>query len=88
MDDVGAKWSLKALRRKLEGMGVDHHTLWKRIHHVIIMTFLSCENQVNAAIDMHVPYKNKNCFQLFGTCSKIKNKKFSKINCVTIYYRL
>jgi len=65
-DDVGTKWSLKALRRKLEAMGVDHHTLWKRIHHVIIMTFLSCEHQVNAAIDMHVPYKNKNCFQLFG----------------------
>ena len=65
-DDVGAKWSLHALKRKMEELHLDHNILWKKIHHVIIMTFLSIEAQVNAAIDMHVPFKNKNCFQLFG----------------------
>ena len=65
-EDVGSKWSLGAFRKWMERQGMDHRKLWKRIHHVIIMTFLSIESQVNSAVDMHVPYKSRNCFQLFG----------------------
>jgi hypothetical protein len=64
--------------RKLEEMNLDHETLFKRIHHVIIMTFLSIESQVNNAVDMHVPHKNKNLFQLFGFDILGKRKKKRK----------
>ena len=65
-EDVGSKWTLDAFRKWMERQGMDHRKLWKRIHHVVTMTFLSIESQVNAAVDMHVPYKSRNCFQLFG----------------------
>ena len=65
-EDKGSKWTLGAFRKWMERHSMDHRKLWKRIHHVVTMTFLSIEAQVNAAVDMHVPYKSRNCFQLFG----------------------
>eukprot|EP00949_MAST-11_sp_MAST-11-sp1_P000951 g951.t1 len=65
-DGRGSKWSLRALRQRLRKMGIDDNAIWKEIHEVIAMAFISIEAQVNAAIDMFVPFKNQNCFQLFG----------------------
>ena len=34
--------------------GIDDNAIWKEIHEVIAMAFISIEAQVNAAIDMFV----------------------------------
>ena len=39
--------------------------LWTEIHDLIIKTFISIDPQINAALDMHVPYP-ENCYELFG----------------------
>ncbi len=65
-DSMGSKWSLHALRRKLRELNIDDKKLWQKIYHVINMTMISIEPQVNSAIDMFVPFKSRNCFQLFG----------------------
>ena len=35
-DDVGSKWSLSALRRRLEADGVDWPALWRRLCDVVV----------------------------------------------------
>jgi hypothetical protein len=39
-DDEGNKWSLSALTKYLESMGIDTNLLWSRIYDVIIKAFL------------------------------------------------
>lgn len=43
---MGSKWSLKVLRRRLAGMGVDVPALWQDIHSVVIKTLIAIEAQV------------------------------------------
>lgn len=45
-DDSGHKWSLAALSKHLETVGVDMNLLWSRIYDVIIKSFLSIEPHV------------------------------------------
>ena len=65
-DDEGSKQSISAFRRKLKAMGHDADKIFSHIEDVIIKTIISVEHVINNAVDMFVPYKNTNCFELFG----------------------
>ena len=47
-------------------MGHDDNRLFAKIDDLIIKTIISMEHIVNNATDMFVPFKNGNCFELFG----------------------
>lgn len=64
-DDVGQKWSLRAVKAALSSMGHDVDALWARIHDIIIKTLLAVEANINTNMQMHVPSRN-NCFEVFG----------------------
>ena len=57
---------MSAFRRKLKAMGHDDTLVWAKIEDIIIKTIISVEHVINNAVDMFVPYKNLNCFELFG----------------------
>jgi len=65
VDDQGSKWSITALRRKMQAIGIDHERIFKKIEDIIIKTILAGENVINNATEMFVPYPN-NCFELLG----------------------
>ncbi|CAM9200114.1 unnamed protein product [Ectocarpus fasciculatus] len=62
---MGSKWSLKVLRRKLAGMGVDVPALWQDIHSVVIKTLIAIEAQVSAAVEL-LAIRRGTCFEMFG----------------------
>ena len=64
-DDVGHKWSLTALCKNLEQIGVDMDLFWSKVYDVIIKSFLSVDSHVAAALKKIPNYKN-NCFELLG----------------------
>jgi tubulin polyglutamylase TTLL5 len=64
-DDVGHKWSLSALCRHLESVGVDTDLLWSRIYDLVIKSILSIEPTVREASKKLALHRN-NCFDLFG----------------------
>ncbi len=45
---------------------MDVPALWRDIHDLIIKTFIAIDPQVNAAVDMFVPFPQDNCYELFG----------------------
>jgi len=47
-------------------MGVDDKKLFAKMNDIYIKTIISIEHIVNNASDMFVPFKNGNCFELFG----------------------
>ena len=47
-------------------MGYDDKLLFAKIDDIIVKTIISIEHVVNNACDMFVPFKNNNCFELFG----------------------
>ena len=65
-DDEGSKWSLSAFRRRLKTLGIDDSLIFAKIEDIIIKTIISVEHVVNNAVDMFVPFKSTNCFELFG----------------------
>ena len=65
-DDQGSKQSLTAFRRKLRQLGHDDNLLFSKIEDIMVKTIVSVEHIVNNATEMFVPYKNSNCFELFG----------------------
>lgn len=64
-DDIGSKWSITALRRKLGQLGIDHDLIWKKIEDIVIKTMISVEPMLNNGMEMYVPHRN-NCFELLG----------------------
>ena len=64
-DDIGSKWSLSALCRHLDSVGVDTGLLWSRIYDIIIKSMLAIEPVV---VDTSRRYavNRSNCFELFG----------------------
>jgi tubulin polyglutamylase TTLL5 len=64
-DDVGAKWSLRALRSRLRQDGIDVDAIWSRMNDIIIKTIISAEPFVAAAYRMFAPRRDC-CFELFG----------------------
>lgn len=65
-DDEGSKWSLSAFRRRIKALGHDDTLIFAKIEDIIVKTIISVEHVVNNACDMFVPFKNSNCFELFG----------------------
>jgi tubulin polyglutamylase TTLL5 len=47
-------------------MGVDDKFLFAKIDDIIVKTIISVEHVINNAVDMFVPFKSSNCFELFG----------------------
>ena len=47
-------------------MGHDDNLLWAKIEDIINKTIISIEHIINNAVEMFVPYKSSNCFELFG----------------------
>lgn len=47
-------------------MGHDDNLLFAKIDDIIIKSIVSVEHIINNAVDMFVPYKCTNCFELFG----------------------
>ena len=64
-DNVGHKWSLSAMNKTLEGMGVDTTLLWLKIYDLIIKSIISIEPIVLDSLRNLVVHRN-NCFDLFG----------------------
>ena len=64
MDDTGHKWSLTALTRHLEQVGVDMNLLWSRIYDVILKSLLCIDSAVFSSLKK-INGKN-NCFELLG----------------------
>ncbi|CAG9328553.1 unnamed protein product [Blepharisma stoltei] len=64
-DDVGHKWSLHALMKHLEGIGVDTDLMWNRIYDLIVKALISVEEIIidnSRKLGVH----RNNCFDLFG----------------------
>lgn len=57
-------------------MGHDDNLLWAKIEDIINKTIISIEHIINNAVEMFVPYKNQNCFELFGFDILIDNNMF------------
>jgi hypothetical protein len=62
---MGSKWSLSAICRHLEQIGVDIKLLWSKIYDIIIKTFLSAESILLSNFRKNVSCRT-NCFELFG----------------------
>jgi hypothetical protein len=64
-DNIGHKWSLNALNKHLESIGVDTTLLWLKIYDLIIKSLISIEPIVLDSLRNLVVHRN-NCFDLFG----------------------
>ena len=47
-------------------MGIDDNLLFAKIEDILIKTILSVEHIINNAVEMFVPFKHTNCFEMFG----------------------
>jgi len=47
-------------------MGIDDALMFAKIEDIVIKTIISVEHIINNAVDMFVPFKNTNCFEMFG----------------------
>lgn len=64
-DDVGHKWSLTALNRHFEQIGVDTGFVWGKIYDLIIKTVISIEPSVVEQVRKYSLFRG-NCFDLYG----------------------
>lgn len=64
-DDFGHKWSLSALCKHLESIGIDTGLMWVRIYDLIIKTIITSEPPVVAACKK-INLNHNSCFDLFG----------------------
>ncbi len=64
-DGKGNKWSLSALFKHFEVIGIDCELLWSRIYDIIIKSFISGETVMSQATKKLSCHRN-NCFELFG----------------------
>lgn len=64
-DDEGSKWSIQALRKKYQEMGIDHEELWKKIEDLIIKTIISAEPSMLSSLNRTPEHRN-NCYELYG----------------------
>ena len=64
-DDLGHKWSLSALAKHLETVGIDTTLLFARIYDVIIKTIIALDTPVVESM-RKLGLNRSNCFDLFG----------------------
>lgn len=65
LDNFGHKWSLSALNKHLETIGVDVAPLWGRIIDVVTKTLLVAERPINQHGRKFLMWR-QNCFELYG----------------------
>lgn len=46
-DDVGSKWSLKALKRKFTEMQIPQEEMWKEVEYVIVKTLAAVAPKIS-----------------------------------------
>jgi len=64
-DNFGHKWSLSALMKHIESLGLDSELLWNRIYDLVIKTVISCEDEVVTQIRRY-GLNRSNWFDLLG----------------------
>ena len=64
-DGKGYKWSISALFKHLDAIGIDSELLWSRIYDMIIKSLISAENSFVQGTKKLSCYPN-NCFEIFG----------------------
>jgi len=64
-DDYGFKWSITALCKHLEQIGIDMNLLWSKVYDVIIKALICGEHPVLTAMKRNLSYRT-NCFELYG----------------------
>ena len=64
-DDIGHKWSLSALKKHFEAVGVDHAKIFRAVDDVIVKALLAVDPSMAPSLKQHAAHKG-NCFQLFG----------------------
>ena len=64
-DGKGNKWSLSALFKHFDVIGVDCDLLWSRVYDIIIKSFISVEGVLNQTAKKFSCHRS-NCFELFG----------------------
>ena len=64
-DDYGFKWSLTALCKHLEDIGIDMKLMWSKIYDLIIKSVISVEEKILSSIKKYCSHKN-NCFEILG----------------------
>ena len=64
-DDIGHKWSLTALKKHFEAVGIDHAKIFRDVDDVIVKALLSVDHTMTMALK-HTTIHKGNCFQLFG----------------------
>ena len=64
-DDFGFKWSVTALCKHLEQIGIDMNLLWSKIYDVIIKTLICAEHPVITSMKRNCSYRT-NCFEILG----------------------
>ncbi len=92
--DVGHKWSLGSLRKRLREKGYDVEAIWKKIHRVIVNTILTIKDKlVSCNLDL-LPrdLDGGMCYQFLGFDIMLDQKakpwlievnRYSSINCDT-----
>lgn len=65
VDGEGSKWSLKALRKKYEEIGVNFDEIFGKIEDIVIKTLISVEPHVVNSINQACKNRN-NCFETYG----------------------
>jgi hypothetical protein len=64
-DDYGFKWSITALCKHLEQIGIDMNLLWSKCYDVILKALISGEHPILTAMKRNLSYRT-NCFELYG----------------------
>jgi hypothetical protein len=64
-DDFGFKWSLTALCKHLEDIGIDMGLLWSKIYDLIIKAVISGEEKILNSLKKHCNHRT-NCFEILG----------------------
>jgi len=64
-DNYGHKWSLSALNRHLQCVGVDVDLMWSGIMDLIVKTLLAVEPTISAATRENCTHE-QSCFELYG----------------------
>ena len=63
--NIGNKWSLGALNKHLQDVGIDVKILWNRIYDNINKCLIAGEPHIVQALKRVLPNRS-NCFELFG----------------------
>jgi len=64
-DGFGSKWSVSALKEKMEAFGINHREIWRKIEDLVLKTVISGEAAMYSQSEQYMPFRT-NCFELLG----------------------